>query len=136
MRTVASTGRQSLNELRRLVAAERVDVVDAGPDLAPVPGLDDIDGLVDRAHGRASRATHQVRDPAHVPDDVGRAAYRLVQESLTNVLKHGGSGAQAEVVLEVGDVLVVRVADHGVRGRGRATPAPARASWACASGSR
>lgn len=114
MRTVASTGRQSLNELRRLVAAERVDVVDAGPDLAPVPGLDDIDGLVDRVRtaGLPVRLTRS-GDPAHVPDDVGRAAYRLVQESLTNVLKHGGSGAQAEVVLEVGDVLVVRVADHG-----------------------
>jgi signal transduction histidine kinase len=114
MRTVAATGRQSLNELRRLVAAERVDVVDAGPDLAPMPGLDDLDALVERVRtaGLPVRLTRS-GDPSLVPDDVGRAAYRLVQEALTNVLKHGGSGAQAEVVLEVGDVLGVRVADRG-----------------------
>ncbi len=114
MRTVAATGRQSLNELRRLVAAERVDVVDAGPDLAPMPGLDDLDALVERVRtaGLPVRLTRS-GDAALVPDDVGRAAYRLVQEALTNVLKHGGSGAQAEVVLEVGDVLAVRVADRG-----------------------
>lgn len=114
MRTVAATGRASLGELRRLVAAERVDVVDAGPDLAPVPGLDDIDALVERVRtaGLPVRLTRS-GDSSRVPSDAGRAAYRLVQESLTNVLKHGGSGAHAEVTLEVGDVLAVGIVDRG-----------------------
>jgi signal transduction histidine kinase len=114
MRTVASTGRQSLNDLRRLVAAERVDIVDAGPELAPIPGLPDLDALVDRVRtaGLPVRLKRS-GDTSGVPDDCGRAVYRIVQESLTNVLKHGGPGAEAEVSLTVGDVLEVRVTDRG-----------------------
>ncbi len=119
MRTVASTGRESLAELRRLVAAERVEV---GPkssgsaaELAPLPGIADLDGLVARVRdaGLPVRLTRSgtVPDGRH---DVGRAVYRVVQESLTNVLKHGGRGAQADVALTVADdALEVTVADHG-----------------------
>lgn len=126
MRTVASTGRESLAELRRLVAAERVEVGDAGAaDLAPVPGLDDLDGLVARVRdaGLPVRLTRSGTVP-DVPDDVGRAVYRVVQESLTNVLKHGGRGAHADVALTVADdALEVKVADHGgVRAGGAGSP--------------
>lgn len=126
MRTVASTGRESLAELRRLVAAERVEVGDAGAaDLAPVPGLDDLDGLVARVRdaGLPVRLTRSGTVP-DVPDDVGRAVYRVVQESLTNVLKHGGRGAHADVALTVADdALEVTVADHGgVRAGGAGSP--------------
>jgi signal transduction histidine kinase len=122
MRTVAATGRESLGELRRLVAAERVDVVGATPELAPVPGIDDLDALADRvrAAGLPVRLT-QSGDLASVPDDCGRAVYRIVQESLTNVLKHGGPGASADVVVAVAAAVQVTVTDRG----GARTAAPA-----------
>lgn len=122
MRTVAATGRESLGELRRLVAAERVDVAGSGPELAPVPGIDGLDALADRvrAAGLPVRLTRS-GDLAAVPDDSGRAVYRIVQESLTNVLKHGGAGATAEVVVSVGSDLEVAVVDRG----GAGAPAPA-----------
>jgi len=101
---VASTGRQALSEMRGVLGALRADppstrdAVDAGDDLDTLP--ERLTGLVDKARA----AGLQVRlsgtgEPYALPTQVGTAAYRAVQEALTNCLKHAGPGARAEVWL-------------------------------------
>ena len=93
----------------------------AGPVLAPQPGLDRIDELVDQI--RAAGLTVWLEaDPAPgpVPAGIGLSAYRIVQEALTNTLKHGGPRATAWVRLVYGgDGMEIHVADDG---RGAAAP--------------
>lgn len=93
--TIASTGREALAEMRRLVSVLRMDP--DGVDYAPTPGLADIDGLVART-GESARLREVGRRPLVSPA-IGLTAYRVVQEALTNVLKHAGPGAQADVTI-------------------------------------
>lgn len=115
--TIAETGREALTEMRQLLGLLRSE---DGPALAPQPGLADVDALVEEAR-TTGMPVELRRDPQlpRVPDSVGLTAYRIVQESLTNVRKHAGPAASAEVVLGWdGGSLQVEVADDG---RGAAT---------------
>lgn len=117
--TIAATAREALAETRQLVGVLR-DPGSADPaDLAPVAGLTDIEDVVDRVRqsGRAITLTRP-DDLADIPRDVGLAAYRIAQESITNVLKHAGPAAQANIELSRaatpgGDTLVIVVSDNG-----------------------
>ena len=100
------------------------DTDEVGPALNPAPGLQDVHQLV--AEVAAAGVTVEVEtkgDLASVPDGVSLAAYRIVQEALTNVVRHA-SPAQAHVSLKIGDgEVVLEVTDDGA---GRAgAPAPA-----------
>ena len=96
MNDIATTGRHALVEMRRLLGVLRED----GPEMRiPQPGLERISELVD--HVRAAGMPVTVRR-FDVPDftptpGLQLAVYRIVQESLTNALKHGGSNARAVV---------------------------------------
>jgi signal transduction histidine kinase len=96
MQKVAATGREALGEMRRLLGLLEPD----GSGLDPQPGLDDIDRLVEqvRASGLRVALTRQ-----GVPGDwgpgAGLAVYRIVQEALTNTIKHAGPTATAQVRL-------------------------------------
>ncbi len=83
-------GRVTLSELRRLLGLLRVDETDsANPPLAPQPGLRDLQSLV---HGSGVHASLVMEgDPVEVGDGLQLAIYRVVQEGLTNVRKHGAS---------------------------------------------
>ncbi|BEL05138.1 histidine kinase [Actinoplanes sichuanensis] len=112
MRTVAATGREALDDMHRIVAVLR-DTGDDDPDERRSRGLDRFDTLAERA--RAAGLGVDVR----IDGDLGRLSaadeltvFRIVQESLTNVLRHAGPGTKVEVtlavearraVLEVGD---------------------------------
>ncbi|WP_143134162.1 sensor histidine kinase [Actinoplanes philippinensis] len=100
MGQVSATGRQALGEMRRLVGLLRGASAPEAGARAPQPGLDDIDALVDRVRAAGVRVTLR-RDG--VPGDwgpgAGLAVYRIVQEALTNTLKHAGPHAAAEVSL-------------------------------------
>lgn len=112
MRQVSTTGRQALGEMRRLLGLLR----DADDGRAPQPGLDDIDGLVGqvRAAGMRVALTREGVPEAWGPG-AGLAVYRIVQEALTNVLKHAGPEAFAEVRLRHRDgVVEVEVTDDGL----------------------
>jgi signal transduction histidine kinase len=116
---VQAAGRQALDELRQAVgvlrSADEDDAEDHAP-LAPQPGLDDLDRLV--AECRAAGMTVELSCPAPAaPLDpaVSRAAYRIVQEALTNGAKHAPGAAVAVTVERAAGEIVVRV----VNGPGR-----------------
>ncbi len=87
---IAKTGRSALVQLRRALGALRAD---APADRHPQPGTDAIPRLVEQT--RAAGATVELIEDGPrrpVPADVDVAAYRIVQESLTNAVRHGGPG--------------------------------------------
>jgi signal transduction histidine kinase len=89
---IRATSREALDGLRSEVEAMRQDTA----PLRPATGLHDLPDLVDRL--RASGLPIELTITAgEVPAEVDRAAYRIVQESLTNVLRHAGPGATASV---------------------------------------
>jgi signal transduction histidine kinase len=96
MRAVERTGRQALEELRSLLGVLHQNSPDAR---APQPDLDEIEQLVHEARSAGVPVTMATEgDVVPVAPSVGMAAYRVVQESLTNVLKHA-PGQRARVVL-------------------------------------
>lgn len=110
--TVSGTSREALAEMRRLLAVLRVDQNESC--LQPQPGLADLDELVERTRATGLPVelvvTGRARALAPGPD---LCAYRVAQESLTNVLKHAGP-ARARVELDYGELtLTLAVTDDG-----------------------
>jgi signal transduction histidine kinase len=110
---VQDTGRAALGELRRMLGVLREKDA-SGVALAPQPGLAGLDELVD--HVRAAGLPVSVRvegEPRPLPPGIDLSAYRIVQEGLTNALKHAGP-ASAEVVVRYGDgEIELTVSDDG-----------------------
>lgn len=111
--TIRETGQQALTEMRRVVGLLRTR--DDETDLAPLPQLLDLDGLVDRVDAAGVPVDIAiggvVRDLA---EGVQLSAYRVIQESLTNTVRHGGPGASARVRVDYrDDDLLVLVEDDG-----------------------
>ncbi|MER7127486.1 sensor histidine kinase [Streptosporangium saharense] len=129
MRAISDTGRQALAEMRRMVGVLRTDGVTGEgqggqgrvEEYAPQPSLSQMDDLV--AQVRASGLPVEVRVAGQappLPEGEQLTVYRIVQEALTNTLKHGGPGSSAVVEMEYGSrELLVRVTDDG---RGAAAP--------------
>jgi signal transduction histidine kinase len=110
--TIAETGREALTETRRILGVLREGREGAGAEYGPQPGLADIAELVRRTSDRAELTTFGAPPP--LAPAVGLTAYRVVQESLTNVLKHAGPGARARVVLAcTADAVEIEVTDDG-----------------------
>ncbi|HEX5615354.1 MAG TPA: sensor histidine kinase [Acidimicrobiia bacterium] len=119
LQAIAATSRSTLTELRRLLGVLRDD--DGRAAHAPAPGLAALDQLAADLRGAGLPVELRVDGtPADVPTGVELAAYRIVQESLTNVLKHAGrASAQVVVACEPGVVRIEVVDDgRGVNGRG------------------
>ena len=83
--------------------------------LAPAPGLARLDRLIERTRGAAVRVRLEVSGhPRPAPAGVDLSAYRIVQEALTNVVRHAGTGAACVVHVGYTDAdLVIRVTDDG-----------------------
>jgi len=109
---IAATSRSALTELRRAVSVLRTE-----PDFAPTPTLADLRQLADRAEEAGVAVRLDVRGDCDVPEGVALAAVRIVQESLTNVVKHAGpTSCRIDVVGSPGE-LSVEVTNDGVPGR-------------------
>jgi signal transduction histidine kinase len=109
---IEHSGRQALTEMRRLLGMLREP--DEEPELNPQPGLGEVPALAEsvRAAGLPVRLVID-GDEAALPAAVDVSAYRIVQEALTNVLKHAGC-AHAEVrVCYVEDAVTIEVTDDG-----------------------
>jgi signal transduction histidine kinase len=112
MQTASRTGRQALTEMRRLLGVLREDRGQA--QLAPQPGLEALDDLLQdvRTAGLPVRYEVSGRPGAPLPPGLQLAVFRIVQEALTNTLKHAGPGASARLyVRHRADALEVEVLD-------------------------
>jgi signal transduction histidine kinase len=112
LRSVEVTGRGALEELRRILGLLRDDT--EGPSLAPAPGIGDLDELAEnvRAAGVPVRLLVTGNTTA-LPPAVALTVYRIVQEALTNVVKHA-PGSDASVQLSAGaDGVLITVTDNG-----------------------
>ena len=110
---IASTAREALTETRRLLGVLREDTADTA-DRSPPPGLDELDSLIEKAEATGT-PIRLVREGkiAQLPQSLDLAAYRIIQEALTNARRHA-PGADVEVELSYRDHEVhLRVRDHG-----------------------
>ncbi|MGW1623091.1 sensor histidine kinase [Streptomyces sp. NPDC002172] len=122
---IGDTGRQAMDELRRVlgVLRESRESEDDGTPRSPQPGVRDLETLLDRVRAAGLPVAYRTVGPV---DELGRGVqltvFRVVQEALTNTLKHVGPGATADVTVAVEHGrLRVRVTDTGSPSRKRAT---------------
>lgn len=116
LRGAEQLGRQAVDELRRIVGLVRTGESAA---LAPVPSLAQLGELVEQVRRSGTSVELDLEGPvAEVPPAVGMSAYRIVQEGLTNALKHA-PGAAVTVEVRV-DEAAVQVEVRNARGTGRA----------------
>jgi signal transduction histidine kinase len=98
---VEEAGRRALDELRHLLGVLRPEGTSG--ELGPQPSLNQVPGLVDRLRQTGMTIALAVDVSSELPVRVDLFAYRIVQEALTNVLKHGGVDATSSVRLEEAD---------------------------------
>jgi signal transduction histidine kinase len=111
LRVIEATSRDALAEIRRTLGALRGDEA----PMRPAPGLADLDELADTARAGGVEVTLDRRGDANLPAAIGLSVYRIVQESLTNVVKHAAP-ARCRVLVEVDEVRVrIEVVDDGRR---------------------
>jgi signal transduction histidine kinase len=116
LQAIAGTGRQALTEMRRLLGVLRT--ADDQAALAPVPGLGELRELLEQARAAGLEVAYTLSGvPRDLSEGAELAAYRVVQESLTNTRKHAGLAATAAVTLRYEpDGLAVEVTDDGLGG--------------------
>jgi signal transduction histidine kinase len=106
-----------MTELRRLLAA--LGPAETGPELRPAPGLDRLEGLVEplRSLGVTVALRREEDAAVTVPAGVSLSAFRIVQEAVTNIVRHAGA-RRVEVLVRAGPAAVeLSVVDDG-RGSG------------------
>ena len=118
---IESTGQDALREMRRLLGVLRT--VDESVLLEPQPTLEQLTDLIDRAAAAGLRPTLTIQgEQTRLPAAVELSAYRIVQEALTNALKHAGA---CDVIVELkydADRLLVKVASSAPRPEHRRSP--------------
>lgn len=115
LRTIEHTSSRALQEMRAILGVLR-----DGDEREPFPGLDQIRELTGKAREAGlDIAVEQPEPVPALPSAVGSAAYRIVQESITNVIRHAGPTRVTVSLEPVVDALRIRVIDEG-----RRTPAP------------
>jgi signal transduction histidine kinase len=124
LETIAETGRQTVDEMRSVLGVLRSGA-DEAADRAPQPGLADLASLAEGLRRSGISVDWRVEGvPRPLPRALDLSAYRIVQEALTNSLKHA-RGARAEVVVHYDDgALALDISDSG----GARTGAPAVAT--------
>jgi signal transduction histidine kinase len=108
---IQDAGRQALADLRRLLGLVRDDDTTR---LAPQPGLQELDALVEGMRNAGMPIEVEIRGtPRALPAGVDLSAFRIVQEALTNVLKHAGDAQARVVVAYAPDAIELEVVDDG-----------------------
>ncbi|HEY7136665.1 MAG TPA: histidine kinase [Acidimicrobiia bacterium] len=109
---MAGTGRLALAELRRLLGLLREDA--GAPPVAPQPGLSSVETLVSQVRAAGLPVELAVEGaPRPLPAGIDVSAYRILQEALTNSLKHAGPASASVVVRYRDDAVELRVVDDG-----------------------
>jgi signal transduction histidine kinase len=119
---IENSGRQALAETRRLLGVLRDTGEESG--LAPQPGISELDALADSVRAAGLPVNLVIDgDPAALPAAVDVSVYRIVQEALTNVLKHAGP-ASADVTIGCAEEAVtIEITDNGAGAPGNQAPA-------------
>lgn len=122
LETIAGTGRQTVDEMRHLLGVLRT-VDDESADRAPQPGLADLEHLAESLGRTGMPVTWRIEGrPQPLPRALDLSAYRIVQEALTNSMKHA-HGSHAQVVVRFGEAcLHLEISDTG--GTGDRSPGP------------
>jgi signal transduction histidine kinase len=116
LEAVESAGRTALAEMRRMLEVLRAD----DPGMGPQPGLGELDRLIDQVRDAGLPVELQIVGAACcLPAGMDLAAYRIVQEALTNTVKHGGKATAAVTIRYTEDTIEIEVIDDG---RGAAAP--------------
>jgi len=116
LEAVEAAGRTALAEMRRMLEVLRAD----DPGMGPQPGLGEIDRLIGNVRDAGLPVEYSVEGTACcLPAGMDLAAYRIVQEALTNTVKHGGRATARVTVRYTSDTLEIEVIDDG---RGAAAP--------------
>ncbi|WP_217556446.1 sensor histidine kinase [Streptomyces sp. GbtcB6] len=119
LQLIGDTGRQALGELRRVlgVLREPADGPTGGPELSPQPGIADLDALCAKVRAAGLEVVYRTSGDVDALDGgVQLTVYRIVQEALTNTLKHADTDAETRVhlaILAEGGRLTIRVQDTG-----------------------
>jgi signal transduction histidine kinase len=122
LETVERVGREALAEMRRMVGVLREAGLD--PDREPPPGLAQVPGLVEKVRATGLPVELTVTgDPRPLPGGLDLTAYRLLQEGLTNTLRHAEDPGRAEVSITYGEGSL----ELAVRDDGGSTPRDAEA---------
>ena len=123
--TIEELARETVGEIDEMVRVLREDgpTSEGGTEVEPPPGLAALDGLVKRHFAAGLRVTTAIRGERRpLPPAVDRAAYRILQEALTNAARHGNGAAEVEVAFGPGALEVAVVnslsPDRAVRGTG------------------
>src|SRR4051795_7127585 len=112
LRSAERTGRQALAEMRRMLGILRAP--DNGRGLAPQPSLNHVDTLIEQAREAGlSVEVHTEGRPHSLSPGIDLAAYRIVQEALTNAVKHAGPARAQAVLRYAPDQLEIEVCDDG-----------------------
>ena len=114
---IRASAHQALQDLREVIGVLRDDAGDGAPE-RPQPSLTDLPALIDesRQAGMAVKWDNQVSDVTVVPANIGRSAYRTVQEGLTNARKHApGAAVRVSVGGSAGSGLTVEVSNQLVK---------------------
>jgi signal transduction histidine kinase len=113
--TIKRMGSEALDEMRRLVGVLREE--GEGAALAPQPTMADIESLVERARGAGLDVELDVRgERAALPPGVDLSAYRVIQEALTNTIKHARASRATVTVTHSSDALEIAISDDGSGG--------------------
>ena len=117
---VEESARTAVDELRRMLGALRAS--SSGPEPSAAAGLERLDEMITRVRESGLTGTLTVYgDPVPVPESVSQAAYRIVQEAVTNTLKHAGASSVDVRVRYLARELEIDVADDGRGGDAEAT---------------
>lgn len=121
LRNIEHSGREALADLRRLLGLLRTDERSGGP-LVPLPSVRNLDDLVEELRRAGLRVTCRISgQPRDLAPGIDLSAYRIVQEALTNALKHAPGSTVLVHVDYLADSVTVAVEDDG----GEHQPSPA-----------
>lgn len=111
LETIEQVGRGALVEMRRMIGMLRSD---DGDPLAPQPGLADLPRLVNQVHEAGLPVDLRIEGaPSELPLGIELSAYRIIQEALTNALKHAGDASATVLVRYGNDSLELEITDDG-----------------------
>ena len=121
---IEATSRSALTEMRRLLGVLRQAGEPRG-SLTPAPGLADLTSLVSQVQDTGLKVWINVEgERGSVPPGVDLSAYRVIQEALTNVIKHAGSATATVTIRYRDDSVTVEIANQAPAGPGVHVPAP------------